>query len=646
MAEVQPQGLQDALTYSKGRDQKRPQPPPREGDKGQPPHKGRTIILCFDGTSNEYNGTNTNVVRLFSCFEKHHPKQLVYYQTGIGTAIKTRFMSISRIFNVIDQGIAFNLGDHICDAYRFLQQHWREGDKICIFGFSRGAYTARALAGMLQIVGLLYSPVPEQVEFAYKLYIDLGRSADASKHPRHEFSRPVTIDFLGVWDTVSSVGVLFPQSLPFSRSSKTIKVFRQALALDERRVKFIPSPWTLSVEEQTELGRNNWIITRSAKDFAAPNSSTFRNVLHWFFGVLELLLNILVILFPPLLGGIYLFNQLFTRPKITKPKTRLIPAQCLKKEPPDVKEFAMLRVASDIGGGNTKDLAKDPDSSKLLYVPTLSTITLRWMIRELYEADQQYNLCIRWFPVQLARFGIYLPTDSPLTNDHDHCDCYNHRSHDGDPKFIPTLPSANPPMRVHHEVTPWVTQRLGDDPRRAEFKDCLKYDSGVLIDLKYHEADVKSAIANEFKTWDRIYKGVKEWKGFPNPKQFLEWVSASLVTLLLMMLWWALEHWPYVRMTRRETNHIWRSRFKMKFNFFSSREIPSPATMVDHPELEVPEDARPGWKSFIDNRKTMLVHHSVVKRKKIKGLGYHPRPWRTGDIPPNEDIPTNWKLTY
>ncbi|KAF8330820.1 uncharacterized protein EI90DRAFT_3059374 [Cantharellus anzutake] len=650
----QPQGLQEALIYSKLKGQKRPQRPPQEGDKGQPPHKGRTIILCFDGTSNEYHDANTNVVRLFTCFEKSHPKQLVYYQTGIGTATETSSITprgVSKFLNVLDQGIAFNLGDHICDGYRFLQQHWREGDKICVFGFSRGAYTARALAGMLQTVGLLHSSVPEQVEFAYKLYVDLGRSTGASRHPsrpyKREFSRSVTIDFLGVWDTVSSVGVLFPQSLPFSQSSRTIKVFRHALALDERRVKFIPSSWQLSAQEQTEQTENgikNWKTTKSAKDFSAPDSSTLNNVQNWFSGVLELLLKIFAILFPPLLGGIYLFDRLFTRPKITKPKTRLIPAKCLERGPPDVKEVWFAGGHNDIGGGNAKDFAHVSDSESQ-YIPALSNISLRWMIRELYEADQQYDLCIRWLPTQLACFGIYLPTE---TNDDGGSD--DDGSDDDGSEFYPTLPSADPPVVAHYDVPPQVTAGLKANPRRAKFKVCLAYNSGVLIDVKYHHDDTRTAITDElkaWKTWDRIryYEGMKEWKPEhrprPNLTQFFEWVSASLVTLFMMLLWWALELWPYVRRTRdKMQTKFWQSRFEMIPNGFSSREIPSPGALVNHRRLAIPEQAQPGWISFIDKRKTMFVHNSVVDRTNAKELGYRPRPWKT------KDVPTGWKVTY
>lgn len=68
--------------------------------------------------------------------------------------------------------VGSGLGHHIRDAYRFIMQTYREGDKICLFGFSRGAYTARCLAGMIHKVGLLPAHNQAQLAFAYEFYKD------------------------------------------------------------------------------------------------------------------------------------------------------------------------------------------------------------------------------------------------------------------------------------------------------------------------------------------------------------------------------------------------------------------------------------------------------------------------------------------
>src|SRR5271154_5759484 len=116
---------------------------------------GRNLVLCLDGTDNEYAATNTNVVKLYEMLDRGADDQLCYYQPGIGTFAppgtwgKFKKWWITRL----DLAVAWLLSEHVCDAYRFLMRYYREGDKIWIFGFSRGAYTARVLAGMLSKVG-------------------------------------------------------------------------------------------------------------------------------------------------------------------------------------------------------------------------------------------------------------------------------------------------------------------------------------------------------------------------------------------------------------------------------------------------------------------------------------------------------------
>src|ERR1700758_324864 len=103
----------------------------------------RNIVLCLDGTSNQYSATNTNVVKLYAMLDRRDG-QLAYYQPGIGTSVPTGIWGrIKRWFiKQVDLAIAWLLEEHVCDAYRFLMRYYQEGDSIFIFGFSRGAYTA------------------------------------------------------------------------------------------------------------------------------------------------------------------------------------------------------------------------------------------------------------------------------------------------------------------------------------------------------------------------------------------------------------------------------------------------------------------------------------------------------------------------
>ncbi|KIO29802.1 hypothetical protein M407DRAFT_69958 [Tulasnella calospora MUT 4182] len=212
-----------------------------------PERTPRTLILCFDGTADSFDDDTTNIVRLFSAFEKERPdRQLCYYQPGIGTYLGPTTVwspTLQQVAKTLDQALAWYLDTHIMGGYRFLMQHYMKGDKICMFGFSRGAYTARCLAGMLNKIGLLTPSNEEQIPFAYKRYIDTSNNSEKNAQMfKDTFSMSVEIAFVGVWDTVASCG-LFGRHLPFTASNEIIRVFRHALALDERRGKFKPNQW-------------------------------------------------------------------------------------------------------------------------------------------------------------------------------------------------------------------------------------------------------------------------------------------------------------------------------------------------------------------------------------------------------------------
>ncbi|KAF9461016.1 hypothetical protein BDZ94DRAFT_861028 [Collybia nuda] len=219
----------------------------------------RTLVLCFDGTGDQFDSDNSNIVEFFTMLKKgDNTKQMVYYQAGIGTYIKPQ--TATRIGTMIskslDTAIAWNLSSHVMDGYEFLMQNYRAGDRICIFGFSRGAYTARGLAGMLHKVGLLPACNFQQIPFAYKMYTrvdELGwKQSNAFKKA---FSIDVSIEFIGVWDTVASVG-LIPRYLPFSTSNTIVRTFRHAVSLDERRAKFKANLWNRPTVKEQTLGIN------------------------------------------------------------------------------------------------------------------------------------------------------------------------------------------------------------------------------------------------------------------------------------------------------------------------------------------------------------------------------------------------------
>ncbi|KAF8727627.1 hypothetical protein AX14_003737 [Amanita brunnescens Koide BX004] len=150
--------------------------------------------------------------------------------------------------------LAWSLNAHVMSGYEFLMQNYVAGDRICIFGFSRGAYTARSLAGMIHKVGLLPKDNHQQLPFAYHMYSRTDSVGwDQSNGFKKSFSVDVPIEFLGVWDTVDSVG-LIPKRLPFTTSNTIVRTFRHAVSLDERRSKFKMNLWNRPTEDEKKLG--------------------------------------------------------------------------------------------------------------------------------------------------------------------------------------------------------------------------------------------------------------------------------------------------------------------------------------------------------------------------------------------------------
>lgn len=198
-------------------------------------------MLIISG--DQFDGDNSNIVHFVSCLKKDDPSQVTYYQSGIGTMDEKGRLS-KGVSSSLDMAIGSGLGTHIMDAYRFLMANYHEGDRICLLGFSRGAYTVRCLAGMLHKVGLLPAGNRSQVPFAYSFYKnDTAEGWKMSAMFKRAFSNNVEVHFVGVYDCVASVGFI-PRKLPFSKTpTNTIKYFRHAMALDERRAKFKVCQW-------------------------------------------------------------------------------------------------------------------------------------------------------------------------------------------------------------------------------------------------------------------------------------------------------------------------------------------------------------------------------------------------------------------
>jgi uncharacterized protein (DUF2235 family) len=116
----------------------------------------KNIILCCDGTGNEIEANLSNVLKLFRILRKYD-EQIVFYDPGVGTISSNDPWSLwkSDALGVWGLLTGYGLDENVLDAYYFLVDTYAEGDRIYLFGFSRGAYTVRVLAGFLRLVGLV-----------------------------------------------------------------------------------------------------------------------------------------------------------------------------------------------------------------------------------------------------------------------------------------------------------------------------------------------------------------------------------------------------------------------------------------------------------------------------------------------------------
>ncbi|CCJ08385.1 DUF2235 domain-containing protein [Methylocystis sp. SC2] len=218
----------------------------------------KLVIFC-DGTWNELIERGTNVLRTLQAFESADSDgnpQLVHYIAGVGTRRGEKFKGGT---------FGYGISNNIKDAYSFLVSNYDENDEIYLFGFSRGAYTARSIAGLVHNLGILKRCNMPRVSIAYDHYKDRKsegwkpKGADAIKfRAEHCHPWPVRIRFLGVWDTVGALGApygeflgylvdkLFGCSFHDVELSESVESAYHALAADERRWPFRPAPVKLT----------------------------------------------------------------------------------------------------------------------------------------------------------------------------------------------------------------------------------------------------------------------------------------------------------------------------------------------------------------------------------------------------------------
>ncbi len=218
---------------------------------------GRNIVICCDGTANEFARDRTNVVKLYYTLVQAADKQITFYHPGLGTmeppgALTNTARAVTRTMGL---AVGYGLEDDIRDAYTYLINHFQDDDRVFIFGFSRGAYTARSVCSLIAMYGLILPGNDALVPYAIRMMMAVDK---AEKQPNGfqdylklagEFRGMMCRTtckphFVGVWDTVSSVGwVENPLHLPMVADNPTIQIGRHAIAIDERRAFFRTNRW-------------------------------------------------------------------------------------------------------------------------------------------------------------------------------------------------------------------------------------------------------------------------------------------------------------------------------------------------------------------------------------------------------------------
>lgn len=213
----------------------------------------KRIVLCCDGTwSTAAQPVATNVERFAKEVAPQAPDgtvQVVHYHAGVGTLPGERLLG---------GAFGYGLSAVVRDVYRGLVTAFSPGDEIVAIGFSRGAYTARSVVGLIRNCGVLRPEHVDRVDAAYALY----RRRDDASHPdaaeaaqfRAAYSVETRIRFVGVWDTVGSLGIPLsgialvdalnrPWQFHDTRLSSTVDAACHAVAVDEHRRPFRPTLW-------------------------------------------------------------------------------------------------------------------------------------------------------------------------------------------------------------------------------------------------------------------------------------------------------------------------------------------------------------------------------------------------------------------
>lgn len=219
--------------------------PPAETDGTAAEKKERNLIFFFDGTGDWAGTGRTNVLKMFQAAEDSD-KQLCFYFGGVGTLGNGNAISgWKRLYlKMLDLAVATGLRDVVLLGYTKISEIYEDGDRICLVGFSRGAFTARLVAALIKNFGLLEK---RNVHLAPYLWQAISNPDPFDKFMKEahriddnfSLSKPPPVAMMGLFDTVSSVGIFERfQVFPFADKNDIVKEIRHAVSIDESRNAF------------------------------------------------------------------------------------------------------------------------------------------------------------------------------------------------------------------------------------------------------------------------------------------------------------------------------------------------------------------------------------------------------------------------
>jgi len=223
----------------------------------------KNIVICLDGTWNKQEepeaevNEETNVRSLYDICLNNANEQFVYYDQGVGTHWYNRIRG-----GISGRGLAKN----IREAYLKVASHYEEEDKVFLFGFSRGAYTTRSLAGMIYSCGLLpqHKTTKNNVQKIFEIYQKRGKK-DRRQCKATNITCP--IEMIGVWDTVGALGIPITFFKKFTerfiqfhntKLNPEVKSAYHAVAIDEQRESFKATLWDVTKKHEGQTVNQVW----------------------------------------------------------------------------------------------------------------------------------------------------------------------------------------------------------------------------------------------------------------------------------------------------------------------------------------------------------------------------------------------------